>query len=101
MFRNSGGVGRYPRVIMFRNSEEVGRTPRGTMFRNSGGIGPSEIPDGSTVTYHPWQRNATPARGFFKRGPVSQRTVQPRFRRVEGGPQLLSLQCVPLAHRAL
>ena len=30
------------------------------MFRNSGGVGRRGIPDGGTVTYHPWQRNATP-----------------------------------------
>ena len=29
------------------------------MFPNSGGVGRRGIPDGGTVTYHPWQRNAT------------------------------------------
>jgi hypothetical protein len=44
---------------MFRNSGGVGRTPSGTMFRNSGGAGRRGIPDGGTVTYHPWQMNGT------------------------------------------
>jgi hypothetical protein len=29
------------------------------MFRNSGGVGRRGIPDGGTVTYHPWERNET------------------------------------------